>query len=103
MTGRPHVCDDCCVCPIHGTQLVYWPAGDEHACQDLDCEHAHGLGSQAGPPWTYTFRHPLPELVEAKDEDGNPVLVERWPLLPSYTLTRAPEFTGVLSYLEDRQ
>jgi hypothetical protein len=56
---------------------------------------------QPGPPWLHSFQHPLPDLVEADDDDGRPVLVERWPLLPSYTITRAPKFTGVLSYLED--
>jgi len=55
-----------------------------------------------GPPWTHTFQHPLPEMVLVEDDDGGMVEVERWSLLPSYTITRAPEFTGVLSYLEVR-
>ena len=38
-----HRCDDECVCPIDGKQLIYWPAGDQHACQDPDCVNAHGL------------------------------------------------------------
>jgi hypothetical protein len=38
-----HVCDDSCVCPVHGTLLLYWPVGDLHACQDAECEHAHGM------------------------------------------------------------
>jgi hypothetical protein len=43
MTDPPHRCDDSCVCPIHGTPLYYWPAGDDHACQDPQCQHAHGV------------------------------------------------------------
>jgi hypothetical protein len=38
----PHRCDDRCTCPVHGTPLLYWPAGDDHACQDSTCEFAHG-------------------------------------------------------------
>ncbi len=37
-----HVCDDRCTCPVHGTPLIYWPAGDDHACQDITCEYGHG-------------------------------------------------------------
>ena len=40
--GR-HFCDDACVCPVHSRPLLYWPSGDEHACQDPDCRYAHGL------------------------------------------------------------
>lgn len=39
----PHKCDDGCVCPIHGTALFYNRLHNEHACQDPDCEYAHGL------------------------------------------------------------
>jgi hypothetical protein len=39
----PHRCDERCACPVHGTPLIWWPAGKEHACQDRDCEYAHGL------------------------------------------------------------
>lgn len=51
MTGPrdPHRCDDGCVCPVHATPLLYWPVGDEHACQDADCIHAHGLVVE--PAW----------------------------------------------------
>lgn len=38
-----HRCDDWCVCPVDGKPLIYWPAGDQHACQDPDCTNAHGL------------------------------------------------------------
>lgn len=39
----PHRCTDRCRCPIHETPLVYWPAGDDHACQNADCEFAQGF------------------------------------------------------------
>lgn len=165
--GRPHVCDDLCVCPIHDTPLLYAPASNEHACQDPDCEHAHGIDPlwtllspmhpsfsalmgfprmrdlvgppmfgtpvvptaflslyeeptplfpeaidqllvaaseqpAPGPPFVHRFQHPLPETVLVEGDDGEVVEVERWPLLPHYTITRAPEFTGVLGYLEGR-
>ncbi len=38
-----HSCDERCTCPRHGTPLIYWPAGDDHACQDPECEYAHGV------------------------------------------------------------
>lgn len=38
-----HRCDDACACPVHGTPMWYWAAGDKHACQDSNCEHAGGL------------------------------------------------------------
>jgi hypothetical protein len=37
-----HECDDRCVCPVHGTPLLYAPSKDDHACQDVDCVHGHG-------------------------------------------------------------
>lgn len=37
-----HMCDDDCRCPVHRTPLIYHPAGDDHACQDITCEHARG-------------------------------------------------------------
>lgn len=30
-------------CPTHRTEMYYWPAGDSYACQDVTCEHAHGV------------------------------------------------------------
>ena len=41
-TRLRHECDETCVCPVHGTPLIYHPAGDDHACQDVTCEHGHG-------------------------------------------------------------
>ena len=38
-----HRCDGQCVCPVHGTPLLYSAAVDMHACQDPDCVHAHGI------------------------------------------------------------
>ncbi|MFE7963390.1 hypothetical protein ACFU0X_10105 [Streptomyces cellulosae] len=45
MTGPAvrHVCGAECVCPLHGTPLLYAPAANVHACQDPDCPHGHGL------------------------------------------------------------
>lgn len=43
--GRDLPCDEHCVCPVHGTPLIYWPAGDDHACQDVDCRYGHGMKS----------------------------------------------------------
>lgn len=40
---RRHRCTDRCRCPIHQTALLYWPAGDDHACQEADCEYAQGF------------------------------------------------------------
>ena len=41
--NAPHICDDGCVCPVHGTALIYWPTGDDHACQDIACKYGHGM------------------------------------------------------------
>ena len=41
--SRIHRCDGSCACPVHGTPLIYWPAGDDHACQDITCEYGHGM------------------------------------------------------------
>lgn len=52
--GRPfpgllsHECDERCVCPVHGTPLIYWPDGKDHACQDVNCRYGHGMRG-AGP------------------------------------------------------
>jgi hypothetical protein len=43
---RQHRCDEECVCPIHGTPLFYWPHGDDHACQDIDCRYGHGMADE---------------------------------------------------------
>lgn len=41
--GRNVPCDDRCVCPLHRTPLIYWPAGEDHACSDVNCEYGHGM------------------------------------------------------------
>jgi hypothetical protein len=38
-----HRCDDSCLCPIHGTPMLYAASTWLHACQDSDCVHAHGV------------------------------------------------------------
>lgn len=30
-------------CPIHNTELIYWPKGDDYACQDVNCIYGHGM------------------------------------------------------------
>jgi hypothetical protein len=42
VTTKAHVCDDWCICPLHETPLLYAPAHGDHACQDIECVHAHG-------------------------------------------------------------
>ncbi|WP_143660271.1 hypothetical protein [Streptomyces sp. t99] len=41
-----HGCDESCRCPLHGTVLYYWPAGDLHACQDSNCGYAQGISAE---------------------------------------------------------
>ena len=48
LTMAPHVCDDGCVCPRHGTPLHYWAFGDDHACLDLACPYARGIRQVIG-------------------------------------------------------
>jgi hypothetical protein len=45
--GRDQQCDEQCVCPVHGTPLIYWPAGNDHACQNADCRYGHGMKDAA--------------------------------------------------------
>lgn len=45
-----HVCGIACTCPVHGTPLIYWPAGDDHACQDITCKYGHGGAEGWYPP-----------------------------------------------------
>lgn len=40
---KQHKCDDRCMCPIHGIAMHYSPSSDTHACQNPDCEFAHGF------------------------------------------------------------
>ena len=42
MSGNTHECDERCVCPVHGTPLLFAPGKDDHACQDIACVHGHG-------------------------------------------------------------
>lgn len=42
-----HHCDYVCICPVHETPLLYCLGTDEHACQDPECVHAHGIEYRA--------------------------------------------------------
>jgi hypothetical protein len=46
---KPHQCNEACVCPVHGTDLIYSDATDDHACQDVSCEYGHGGAAGALP------------------------------------------------------
>lgn len=37
-----HKCGEACHCPVHQTMMYYWPKGNSHACQTLECEYARG-------------------------------------------------------------
>lgn len=51
--AKAHSCDDRCICPIHGTPLLYSANKDDHACQDVHCKHGHGgLTPGLDPSWT---------------------------------------------------
>jgi hypothetical protein len=41
-----HVCGIQCICPFHGTLMIYSPAWDDHACQDITCEYGHGMAAR---------------------------------------------------------
>lgn len=41
----PHHCDERCICPEHGTQLIYAPSVDDHTCQDCQCRYGHGVNA----------------------------------------------------------
>jgi hypothetical protein len=43
---KPHECDESCVCPEHGTPLLWSAATAEHACQEPSCRYAHGMEAQ---------------------------------------------------------
>ncbi len=53
-----HRCDDRCVCPTHGTPLLWSRHHDLHACQDPSCRYAHGLEN-----------HPDYEVIEILQRD----------------------------------
>jgi hypothetical protein len=44
-----HRCAEECVCPIHGTPLIYWPHGNDHVCQDVDCRYGQRMAEQPIP------------------------------------------------------
>lgn len=48
-----HKCDETCVCPIHRTPLWFAPKTGEHACQDINCVHGHGLRTELLAPRAY--------------------------------------------------
>jgi len=58
-----HRCDESCVCPAHDTPLIYWPAGDDHACQDPDCGYAQGMRHLPG---RYDFEVPAGPTTDAE-------------------------------------
>lgn len=48
MDELPHRCSDddpSCTCEVHNKPMYYWPAGDDHACQESDCKYAHGANA----------------------------------------------------------
>jgi hypothetical protein len=60
LPGEPHRCDERCACPVDGTPLVYWPAGDDHACQDGGCVYAYGMADLELLTYLSPFIRPLP-------------------------------------------
>ena len=63
MSEKPHTCDENCVCADHGTPLIYWPAGDDHACQDVRCRFGHGVNAVEVAPFPFPLAEPMPEPV----------------------------------------
>jgi len=43
--GR-HICNKFCRCPVHGSDMLYSPSEDLHACVDITCRYAHGYEIQ---------------------------------------------------------
>ncbi len=43
IAGQPHRCSASCRCPVHATPMIYSPAYDDHACQDVNCMYGHGV------------------------------------------------------------
>lgn len=69
-----HRCDQSCRCPVHETPLLYNEAKQQHACQDPQCEFAHGFGICGYYGCTGRFdeitdehkaHHPTPEEIAA--------------------------------------
>ena len=52
----PHRCDEGCVCPEHELPLIYWPFGDEHACQVSSCR----LYRDGSSPFQYILKPRTP-------------------------------------------
>jgi len=76
--NRIHRCDESCACPVHGTPLIYWPADDDHACQDVTCEHGHGMREpgkviyvhdRTGIVFSGLYRGRMPSLYPELDEE----------------------------------
>lgn len=42
-----HKCTERCKCPIHKTQLLYNIKYNQHACQVISCEFAHGFNKES--------------------------------------------------------
>jgi hypothetical protein len=51
----PHRCDETCLCAVHGTDLIYSPAFDDHACQDSSCKYGHGGAPMTDPESVAAF------------------------------------------------
>lgn len=66
----PHRCDESCVCPEDGLQLIYAPGSDEHACQDVACIFGHGYES--------VLTALLEERLQALVEGFEPPESEMW-------------------------
>jgi hypothetical protein len=66
----PHRCNSFCVCPIHGTPLIYWPAGHDHACQADDCRYREG-GCSPVLAWAWRVHRKM-----ASREHGHADLVD---------------------------
>lgn len=73
MSKRPlHECDEHCACPVHGTPMIYWPAGDDHACQDVTCKHGHGGWNPADGFFISPLREPLTDGEVREAWRGSP-------------------------------
>lgn len=60
-----HVCGPRCVCPTHGTDLLFNAHTCEHACQDPGCEYASGMywpGDEMDPAETQDRRGRAPTI-----------------------------------------
>lgn len=62
-----HQCDDRCICPIHHTPMLYSRAQNEHACQDPNCQYAHGLE-------THLFRRWIEDRTDVAPSDSHSVI-----------------------------